>query len=568
MAQYINGEECTRIGLKTRNTVKDFTIDTGVNILGNSVYSITSYSKTPDSTLTTIIPTTIKAVPLGTVTKIGAKLSTGTVTLYHNFIFTGGTVTLVSENGEEDVQTISSSNRDLQINSPYIYLKHISGRIYSTRFRELYSKIIEFPVICNNKIYYSAGDLPVSGSLFDYFGEYTFERYEDGGDTKISSVKATNLEGKVIIRPETNMAISAFSKVNGVAFSDGVTTIPQSAFAQSPIDELEFPDSIESIDTYAFYNHKCKSITIPDTEHEISIATSAFNSPYLEEFHTTNKNIKFTRSNIGSSIQALTPFYNTPFRQKVMDEQKGILCRDGTTIDTNAGHNYLIGIPGGQWGISRQEAIAGNEKYSNSLLYASNVDHLTCGCGAGGVDHQINVFQVIDAGSFKYVDDYAFNTKGIADLNLGTHKGSFGILESIGNNAFACQMYRDAFYIESTKTYLAFTHNLKKLGNNNFNSTSSWAEENPSLLETIYFQSENLYKTQTSNIQSIGSNCFNYHPNLKDVWINAPTPPNLGSGCFTNCPALEHIYVPAGSVDLYKTATNWVAFADKITAIE
>ena len=36
---------------------------------------------------------------------------------------------------------------------------------------------------------------------------------------------------------------------------------------------------------------------------------------------------------------------------------------------------------------------------------------------------------------------------------------------------------------------------------------------------------------------------------------------------FTNDTNLSHIYVPDASVDAYKTAENWSAYADIITAI-
>jgi len=55
------------------------------------------------------------------------------------------------------------------------------------------------------------------------------------------------------------------------------------------------------------------------------------------------------------------------------------------------------------------------------------------------------------------------------------------------------------------------------------------------------------------------SNCSG----LTGMTINATTPPTLGNSVFanTNFP----IYVPAGSVEAYKTA--WSEYADRIQAI-
>ena len=72
--------------------------------------------------------------------------------------------------------------------------------------------------------------------------------------------------------------------------------------------------------------------------------------------------------------------------------------------------------------------------------------------------------------------------------------------------------------------------------------------------------------TIPNSVTSIGDRAFYYCSKLTSVTIKATTPPTLGTFAFTNinnCP----IYVPAESVDAYKTATNWSALADRIQAI-
>lgn len=68
-----------------------------------------------------------------------------------------------------------------------------------------------------------------------------------------------------------------------------------------------------------------------------------------------------------------------------------------------------------------------------------------------------------------------------------------------------------------------------------------------------------------NGVTTINGEAFKYCDRLKSVTIKATTPPTLGSEAFyqTNCP----IYVPAASVDAYKTATNWSAYANRIQAI-
>ena len=70
--------------------------------------------------------------------------------------------------------------------------------------------------------------------------------------------------------------------------------------------------------------------------------------------------------------------------------------------------------------------------------------------------------------------------------------------------------------------------------------------------------------TISHSITTIGSNAFERCSGLGSVTIFATSPPSLGSVSFrytNNCP----IYVPAGSVDAYKSA--WSAYADRIQAM-
>ena len=67
-------------------------------------------------------------------------------------------------------------------------------------------------------------------------------------------------------------------------------------------------------------------------------------------------------------------------------------------------------------------------------------------------------------------------------------------------------------------------------------------------------------------ITSIGNDAFENHNKLTSITCLATTPPTLGSSAFNNtndCP----IYVPAESVEAYKAASGWSAYASRIQAI-
>lgn len=72
--------------------------------------------------------------------------------------------------------------------------------------------------------------------------------------------------------------------------------------------------------------------------------------------------------------------------------------------------------------------------------------------------------------------------------------------------------------------------------------------------------------TISDSVASIGHQAFYYCNALTSITCLATTPPTIGDGVFNltnNCP----IYVPASSVNAYKTANVWSNYASRIQAI-
>lgn len=71
-----------------------------------------------------------------------------------------------------------------------------------------------------------------------------------------------------------------------------------------------------------------------------------------------------------------------------------------------------------------------------------------------------------------------------------------------------------------------------------------------------------------SGVTSINTSTFYRCTSLSSVTLRATTPPTLANNyVFNGCSSLTAIYVPAESVNAYKTATNWSAYASMIQAI-
>lgn len=70
-----------------------------------------------------------------------------------------------------------------------------------------------------------------------------------------------------------------------------------------------------------------------------------------------------------------------------------------------------------------------------------------------------------------------------------------------------------------------------------------------------------------NTVTSIGQNAFRMCEDLTSVICRATTPPTAGTNIFYAVSNNLKIYVPAESVDAYKSATNWSEYANKIKAI-
>lgn len=69
-----------------------------------------------------------------------------------------------------------------------------------------------------------------------------------------------------------------------------------------------------------------------------------------------------------------------------------------------------------------------------------------------------------------------------------------------------------------------------------------------------------------NSVTSIGEGTFADCSSLTSITCKAVTPPTLGSD--NNLSNVIAVYVPAESVEAYKTATNWSYYADKIQPIQ
>ena len=156
------------------------------------------------------------------------------------------------------------------------------------------------------------------------------------------------------------------------------------------------------------------------------------------------------------------------------------------------------------------------------------------------------------------IGDFAFSEcSGLTSVNIGNG------VTNIGDNAFqVCSSLTSitipsgvtsigtgVFYLCRSLTSVTIPSEVFEIGNYAFGFCTS--------LTSI---------TIPDSVTSIGSEAFLYCSGLTSITCEATTPPTLGIRAFDNANNCQ-IYVPAASVNTYKTATYWSNYSSRIQPI-
>ena len=183
------------------------------------------------------------------------------------------------------------------------------------------------------------------------------------------------------------------------------------------------------------------------------------------------------------------------------------------------------------------------------------------GCGTIG-DYAFyncdNLTSVDIPGSITSIGGYAFSQcdvlRSIYIPSSVTAMGSsafYGctVLESANIQSGLTSLAHDIFELCRALTNITIPSSVTSIGNASFRTTG---------LRNVIIP---------NSVSSIGISAFSGCTALTSVTVEATTPPTLGTGVFSSTSSNLVIYVPTGSVDAYKTATNWSTYASRIQAI-
>lgn len=157
----------------------------------------------------------------------------------------------------------------------------------------------------------------------------------------------------------------------------------------------------------------------------------------------------------------------------------------------------------------------------------------------------------IDHNAFRESTNLVISNLSLPNLtSLGEFAFRMTKVEQVSDLGRITTIPQQAFYKCETLTSVVIPNTVTSLGNSVFAFSTA--------LTTI---------TIPSSITSIGTSAFNTCSSLSSVTILATTPPTSGGYMFDNNAAGRKIYVPAESVNAYKTASGWSTYAADIEAI-
>lgn len=208
-----------------------------------------------------------------------------------------------------------------------------------------------------------------------------------------------------------------------------------------------------------------------------------------------------------------------------------------------------------------------NSETINKLYYGDRLINISVTNGGGGGDVPSNLSE------WTYDDNGILKSITFTAETIPTSAYSYSKLTdvTIGNNVSVLGDY--SFASCSSLTSITLPNSVTSIGNNAFNGctnlTSVTIGNSVTSIGNMAFRNcRSLTSVVIPNsVDFIDKNAFNNCFSLTSVTVLAETPPTLGSGVFSGTHNSLVIYVPAASVDAYKTATNWSSYASRIQAI-
>lgn len=356
-----------------------------------------------------------------------------------------------------------------------------------------------------------------------------------------------------------------------VDIPNSVTHIGDYAFSSTSIKKIDIPQSVESIGEDAFGGTKIKRIKLP--EGLDSIKKQTFSSCCQLKRMVVPKSVVSIGRYAFRDCEKLKSI-SIPKSVNSIEEGAFRGCVNLKKIKVSSENQHFFSRRGGLYTKSGDTLVAFpsmNKRNRNNL---KTVKHI--GEGAFTECGYLGSF-VIPKG-VETIGDGAFERCEFDELVIPN------TVISIGNYAFARSYFEDTLKIPNSVKSLGdyvfdscngeviiLPNSITSIGNFCF---SSGLQEEVILSESLkkigkgcFYDCPIEKLVIPQSVESIGEQAFCKTRCLEYIEMKRETPPSIASGVFEES-AIQTIYVPAESVEKYKTAEGWSEYAEKIRAIE
>lgn len=392
--------------------------------------------------------------------------------------------------------------------------------------------------------------------------------------------------------PVTEIGNSAFSRkstLKSIVIPNSVTTLGQNAFEYcTGLTSIDLGNGITELKISTFYD--CTSLTAINIPASVTaINTGAFsNCSALMEINVAASNPTYYSTNgvlYGGKLLIKYPAAKTgkfiiPSGTENIAQDAFAGCKGLTEVILPSGLRtigyYSFSGCTGLTSINIPSSVTDINYYA--FNYCTNLESVTFNTGTYDINIRTSAFSQcsslktisLPANAWDVQPGFLSYTTALTSIDIAASNTKYtsenGVLFSKDKTvliAYPANKSTGSYTIPSTVT---------KIEKYAFNSTALSTITIPSSVTTLidysFTNCENLTTiTIPSSVTSIGGSAFWACTKLKNIVVQATTPPTLGLSSFYDNGVVS-IAVPAGSVNAYKTATNWSSYASKIVAIQ
>lgn len=305
----------------------------------------------------------------------------------------------------------------------------------------------------------------------------------------------------------------------------GVTRIRPYAFEDSyNLRSIEFPESLEFIGEYAFCRLGLRSLDFSNCQNLTTIEQNAFRDCHIADI-----------SNLPYSLEcvSLASFSGTNWYTRLPDNEFVYL------------ESFLLGYKGSSSSkadITSYEIIDGTTHIGGNAFY--NFSSLTT---------------VKIPTSVKKLCDDAFSNTGLVTFVIPD------TIEYVGDSCFfGCSLLKS----------IILSNSMEKICHRTFYGCRSLTSLIiPNAVKYIsggFLQNCDNLKSITipASVEKVHFNAF-YNCSISTVTFLATTPPEFAGGFteLSECPNITTVYIPAGTLEIYRASPGWVNFYDVLVEL-